>query len=111
MSGWYPCRIGSHGRHENTLAVALPDRSTFAGPHNIRSGAACVPFRAAGRDHPLVDHLPLVACMGMNAQPVHEPDPDDPVEILRVLPAWFHDQFLREYYGPPAGAARPVGSS
>src|SRR5712692_5003706 len=52
---------------------------------------------------------PLVACLGMSAQPVHEPDPDDPVEILRVLPARFHDQFLREYYGAAAGAARQVG--
>jgi hypothetical protein len=24
----------------------------------------------------------------MRAQPVHEPDPDDPVEILRVLRLW-----------------------
>ena len=45
----------------------------------------------------------------MSAQPVHEPDPDDPVEILRVLPVRFHDQFLREYYGAAAGAARQVG--
>jgi hypothetical protein len=45
----------------------------------------------------------------MSARPVHEPDPDDPVEILRVLPARFHDQFLREYYGAAAGAARQVG--
>jgi hypothetical protein len=39
----------------------------------------------------------------MTAQPVHEPDPDDPVEILRVLPVRLHDQFLREYYGAAAG--------
>jgi hypothetical protein len=45
----------------------------------------------------------------MSAQPVDEFDPDDPVEILRVLPARFHDQFLREYYGAAAGAARQVG--
>ena len=45
----------------------------------------------------------------MSAQPVHELDPDDPVEILRVLPGQFHDQFLREYYGAAAGAARQVG--
>jgi len=25
--------------------------------------------------------------VGLSAQPEHEPDPDDPVEILRVLPA------------------------
>jgi hypothetical protein len=45
----------------------------------------------------------------MSAQPVHELDPDDPVEILRTLPVRFHDQFLREYYGAAAGAARQVG--
>jgi hypothetical protein len=45
----------------------------------------------------------------MSAQPVHEPDLDDPVEILRVLPAHFREQFLREYYGAAAGAAREVG--
>ena len=45
----------------------------------------------------------------MSAQPVHETDPDDPVEILRVLPARFHDQFLREYYAAAAAAARQVG--
>src|SRR5258708_29338910 len=45
----------------------------------------------------------------MSAQAVHELDPDDPVEILRVLPVRFHDQFLREYYGAAAGAARQVG--
>jgi Family of unknown function (DUF6247) len=50
-----------------------------------------------------------IACLAMVAQPVHEPNPDDPVEILRVLPARFHDQFLRGYYGAAAGAARQVG--
>jgi hypothetical protein len=45
----------------------------------------------------------------MSAEPVHEADPDDPVEILRVLPAWLHDQFLREYYAAAALAARQVG--
>jgi hypothetical protein len=45
----------------------------------------------------------------MSAQPVFEADPDDPVEILRMLPARFHDQFLREYYAAAALAARQVG--
>jgi len=45
----------------------------------------------------------------MSAEPVHEFDPDDPVEILRVLPARFHDQFLREYYGRPR--EQPVRSA
>jgi hypothetical protein len=44
----------------------------------------------------------------MSAQPVHEPDPDDPVEILRVLPGRFHDQFLAEYYEAASEAARQV---
>jgi hypothetical protein len=33
----------------------------------------------------------------MSAQPVAEHDPDDPVEILRVLPEKYHEQFQREY--------------
>jgi hypothetical protein len=45
----------------------------------------------------------------MSAQPVHEDDPDDPVEILRILPARFHDQFLAEYYDAASEAARQVG--
>jgi hypothetical protein len=45
----------------------------------------------------------------MSAEPVHEADPDDPVAILRVLPARLHDQFLREYYAAAALAARQVG--
>jgi hypothetical protein len=45
----------------------------------------------------------------MSARPVHEPDPDDPVEILRVLPAQFRDQFLAEYYEAASEAARQVG--
>jgi hypothetical protein len=45
----------------------------------------------------------------MSAQTVSEPDPDDPVEILCVLPARFHEQFLGEYYQAAAGAARKVG--
>ena len=30
----------------------------------------------------------------MTAQSAHEYDPDDPVEILRVLPSRFREQFL-----------------
>jgi hypothetical protein len=45
----------------------------------------------------------------MSAQPVLEADPDDPMEILRVLPAALRDQFLREYYAAAALAARQVG--
>jgi hypothetical protein len=52
--------------------------------------------------------MPLVACVAMSAQPVHEPDPDDPVEILRVLPERFHEQFLAEYYQAASEAARQV---
>jgi hypothetical protein len=33
----------------------------------------------------------------VTAQSVHGPDPDDPGEILRILPARWHEQFLGEY--------------
>jgi hypothetical protein len=45
----------------------------------------------------------------VSAEAVHEGDPDDPVEILRVLPARLHEQFLREYYATAALAACQVG--
>jgi hypothetical protein len=46
----------------------------------------------------------------MSALPVEDltPDPDDPVEILRVLPKEFHDQFRTEYHRAAAEAARQV---
>ncbi|MGW5189085.1 DUF6247 family protein [Kribbella sp. NPDC004138] len=34
----------------------------------------------------------------MPAQPMQDP-PEDPGEILRVLPAKWHEQFLSEYHG------------
>jgi Family of unknown function (DUF6247) len=43
----------------------------------------------------------------MTAQPTDDYDPDDPVEILRVLPAAFHEQFLAEYDAAIAGARKP----
>jgi hypothetical protein len=33
----------------------------------------------------------------MSAQPVHEADPDDPAEILSLLPAAWHAEFAAEY--------------
>jgi hypothetical protein len=45
----------------------------------------------------------------MSAQPVQERDPDDPVEILRVLPAQLHEQFLEEYKAAAEGAKRVEG--
>jgi hypothetical protein len=45
----------------------------------------------------------------MSAQPVLEPDPDDPVEILRVLPERFHERFLAEYATAAEAARRPEG--
>lgn len=44
----------------------------------------------------------------MSAQPLHEPDPDDPVEILRVLPAEYHELFQAEYYVAADRAARKI---
>jgi hypothetical protein len=43
----------------------------------------------------------------MTAQSVHDYGPDDPVEILHVLPARFHEQFLAEYEVAVEGARRP----
>ena len=43
----------------------------------------------------------------MTALPVDDYDPDDPVEILRVLPGRRHRQFLAEYQEAVAGARRP----
>jgi len=43
----------------------------------------------------------------VTAQSAHEHDPDDPVEILRVLPSQFHEQFLAEYDAAIANARRP----
>ena len=45
----------------------------------------------------------------MSAQPVQEYDPDDPMEILRVLPEQFHEQFLAEYRAAAEGAQRVEG--
>ena len=45
----------------------------------------------------------------MSAQPVDEHDPDDPVEILRVLPDRFREQFLNEYAAAAEAARRPEG--
>src|ERR1022692_590134 len=45
--------------------------------------------------------------VSMTALPVDDCDPDDPVEILRVLPARFHEQFLAEYDAAVADARRP----
>jgi Family of unknown function (DUF6247) len=43
----------------------------------------------------------------MTAQAAHEYDPDDPVEILRVMPGQYHEQFLAEYDAVVTAARRP----
>jgi hypothetical protein len=43
----------------------------------------------------------------VSAQPVHHDDPDDPIEIMRVLPDEYHAQFLSEYDAAVASARRP----
>jgi hypothetical protein len=43
----------------------------------------------------------------VTAQSAPERDPDDPVEILRILPSQFHEQFLAEYDAAVTGARRP----
>ena len=45
----------------------------------------------------------------MSAEPVQEHDPDDPVEILRVLHERFREQFLNEYAAAAEAARRPEG--
>jgi hypothetical protein len=42
----------------------------------------------------------------MTAQPIHEDDPYDPVEILRLLPAKWHEPFLAEYEAAVRAAQR-----
>jgi hypothetical protein len=44
---------------------------------------------------------------GVTALPADDFDPDDPVEILRVLPSRYHGQFLEEYHAAVAVARRP----
>ena len=44
---------------------------------------------------------------GVTAQSAQERDPDDTVEILRILPSQFHEQFLAEYDAAVTGARRP----
>jgi hypothetical protein len=53
---------------------------------------------------------PLLTMKGpvsVTAHPVDDADPDDPVEILRVLPDGYHSQFLAEYEAAVDGARRP----
>jgi hypothetical protein len=45
----------------------------------------------------------------MTAQPLHHDDPDDPVEILRVLPVKYHEQFRAEYEAAAEEARHPEG--
>jgi hypothetical protein len=46
---------------------------------------------------------------GMSAQPQDIRDPDDPVEILAVLPKRCHAQFRAEYLAAAQAAQRPEG--
>ena len=50
---------------------------------------------------------PLGENTRVTAQSASEYDPDDPVEILRILPDRFHEQFLAEYDAAVTGARRP----
>jgi hypothetical protein len=43
----------------------------------------------------------------MTGQSADDYDEDDPVEILRVLPTRYHEQFMEEYDAAVAGARRP----
>ena len=43
----------------------------------------------------------------MTASPAYHPDPDDPIEILHLLPEEYHAQFRSEYAAAVDGARRP----
>jgi hypothetical protein len=43
----------------------------------------------------------------VTAQPAYESAPDDPVEIMRILPEEFHAQFRDEYAVAVEGARHP----
>lgn len=43
----------------------------------------------------------------MTAHPAYDSDPDDPVEILQILPEEYHSQFRAEYAAAVDGARRP----
>ena len=43
----------------------------------------------------------------MTAHPVDDRDPDDPVEILGILPEDYHPQFVAEYTTAVDSARRP----
>ena len=43
----------------------------------------------------------------MTAHPAYDSDPDDPVEILHILPEEYHAQFRAEYTAAVDGARRP----
>jgi hypothetical protein len=45
----------------------------------------------------------------MSVERVQDHDPDDPLEILRVLPEQFREQFLAEYGAAAEGALRVEG--
>lgn len=45
----------------------------------------------------------------MTAEPLHhEPDPEDPVEILRILPKPWHPQFHTEYQAAATAAVHDI---
>jgi Family of unknown function (DUF6247) len=43
----------------------------------------------------------------MTAHPLHEDNPDDPVDILRILPEECHAQFIGDYEDAVRSARRP----
>lgn len=51
--------------------------------------------------------VPRLTVTSMSAQPLPGLSPDDPAEILRVLPAEYHEAFLAEYGEAVENARRP----
>jgi len=69
----------------------MPGRRALAFPPGCRGTATL-----QTPSWPLVSaHAATV--VGMSAQPDHPASPDDPSEILQLLPARWHEQFLAEY--------------
>jgi hypothetical protein len=67
--------------------------------------------RAEQAEHPMPERRTREASHpsteGTRAMPADGCDPDDPVEILTVLPARYHQQFLADYEAALAGARQP----
>ena len=98
------------------LGSQSPDLRRLSLLRDVYAAWRCWPAVAAGTDLCRLGASPALNRPGrsdilvvMSAQPVQEHDPDDPVQILRVLPERFREQFLNEYAAAAEAARRPEG--